>query len=527
MGSKLTTQFSRNVDLEQSIDIKLMGKSLISLFTYMNAINRHLEVEVQLSKTLQIAPIHQYYKQLDNPELSQEECQYLSELLSYIDKLVNQSNAPNRYRYRDVCDIIVKSMEDDLKSEEILKNLLTELQSYKGFVVYKINCGDDNIGFNIYNWEKRIFIIINPDTFIADNNHQRTDIFVKNAEKLPESIIENKLCLESIIYIEEGECIVNRSFIYKAVMKLEDLKRYLDSNDTVNLYDKVTGLIDQLKCLELCTSVNRPIYNESFLTTNIGEVESIRRRLAKISGGIEEKLHKHKQHSLTLVKYINRDLSLWLACAEQYKGIANSIEFSLAEIRRNNVLNLLSGQERKYETAFNEENLSGILASNLRCIYRDYNFINIATEIWTGLGRSDVRISINQKTVAIIESKLLFTINYRHKEAKVLKNYNGKTKEGLNQLFKRYSEYESLNDSNAIELYLALFTYDADMYNLTHKVLEAVEEYAKENQFTYTLLDCGTNSLNFTYTSHRGLKDKQSHITVYLCNLELNYKNSK
>lgn len=171
--------------------------------------------------------------------------------------------------------------------------------------------------------------------------------------------------------------------------------------------------------------------------------------------------------------------------------------------------------------------MSGILASNLRCIYRNYNFINITTETWTALGRSDVKISFNQKTVAIIESKLLFTINYRYKEAKVLKNYNGKTKEGLNQLFKRYSEYESLNDSNGIELYLALFTYDADMYNLTHKVLEAVEECAKENQFTYTLLDCGTNSLNFTYTSHRGFKDKQSHITVYLCNLELNYKNSK
>lgn len=243
-------------------------------------------------------------------------------------------------------------MEDDLKSEEILKNLLTELQSYQGFAVYKINCGDDNIGLNIYNWEKRLFIIINPDTFFADNNHQRTDIFVKNALRLPDSIIKNKLYLESINYIEEGECIESKSFIYEAVMRLEDLKRYLDSNDTVNLYDKVTGLIDQLKCLEFCTSVNRPINNESFLTANIGEVESIRRRLAKISGGIEEKLHKHKQHSLTLVKYINRDLSLWLACAEQYKGIANSIEFSLDEIRRNNALYLLSGQERKYETAF-------------------------------------------------------------------------------------------------------------------------------------------------------------------------------
>lgn len=70
MGSKLTTKFSRNVDLEKSIDIKLIGKRLISLFTYMNAINRHLKVEVQLSKILQIAPIRQYYEQLDNPELS-------------------------------------------------------------------------------------------------------------------------------------------------------------------------------------------------------------------------------------------------------------------------------------------------------------------------------------------------------------------------------------------------------------------------------------------------------------------------
>ncbi|MEK2085430.1 hypothetical protein [Vibrio parahaemolyticus] len=526
MDSKLKTGFQRNVELEQSIDIKLMGKSLlISLFTYMNAINLHLDDEFQLSKILHHLSIRHYCDQLKNSELLQEERQYLNELLEYIKQLINQINRPHEFNYQVVFDSIVKSMENNLKSEEIFNDILVAIEPYGYNRIFSITCGKDNIGFYFHDWGKRIFIINNPGTFFAEKSSRMTDVYIKNAEMFPDSIIENKLYLNSIMFIEGHERIVNNSFIYKAVMELEQLKSFL--TDTKTLYDKVTGLIEQLKCLEFCKKEKFPINNKSFLAININDVEQVRRRLYNLSGGIEEVLYKKANTPLLIVKTVNMYLTLWLTCAKQHKSIANSIEFSLNEIRRNNTLNLLSGQKKGYETAFKEENLSGILASNLRCIYRDFSFINISTETWTARGRTDVKILINKEAVAIIESKLLFTINYHHKNEKVLSNYTNKTKEGLNQLFNRYAEYESLNNSNEIELYLALFVYDANMQHLTTTVLDAVEGYAKEKQFTYTLLSCKTNTLIFTYTSDREFENKQSCITVHLCNLELNYKNSR
>ena len=221
------------------------------------------------------------------------------------------------------------------------------------------------------------------------------------------------------------------------------------------------------------------------------------------------------------IKFLSNILSSTFNFLKNKFSIELYIKFSISEIKKNNSLYVLSkGIKKSEEIAFGEENLTALLASNLRCLFREQRRFSIDCEARVGAGRSDIRISSGGKPLCIIESKLI--------RDKV--NIKEDMLNAIDQLYSRYSENEGVFDNSDILLHLVVFTYDKDFRRLSAKIEEAVEIYSQRNSLTQTIVDVTECGFRFSYLGNQGnhlFKVKQRVISVTVCNMEIDYKSAR
>ncbi|TLP59012.1 MULTISPECIES: hypothetical protein [Pseudomonas] len=196
-------------------------------------------------------------------------------------------------------------------------------------------------------------------------------------------------------------------------------------------------------------------------------------------------------------------------------NLSENIRASLLEIKRNDGLYRLKNSDSSSQNKFKEENLTAVLASLLRAAYFKNSRISIQREAYIGSGRADIKITNNGKTIGLVESKL------------ATENFYQKIYEGLHQLFKRYSENDIINEGSPIDLYLVIFSFDREFDAIAQHIEAAVNKYSLEKNITCQKHESSENHLAFTYIEPRetyGFLNKSRNITIYLCNMEVDYK---
>ncbi|UZE31286.1 hypothetical protein [Pseudomonas asplenii] len=221
-----------------------------------------------------------------------------------------------------------------------------------------------------------------------------------------------------------------------------------------------------------------------------------------------------KSHDTPLKKVHTLLSGMWDSWVNEL-NLSENIRNSLLEIKRNDGLYRLKNSDTSPQNKFKEENLTAILASLLSAAYYNHSKISIQREAYIGSGRADIKITNHGKTIAIIESKL------------ASENFPQKTYDGLHQLFTRYSENDVINEGSPIDLYLVIFSYDREFGAIAQHIEAAVDKYSLEKNIECLKHESSENHLTFTYVEHRdtyGFLNKSRIITIYLCNMEFDYK---
>ncbi|AUF95802.1 hypothetical protein CXQ80_08100 [Pseudomonas sp. 02C 26] len=196
-------------------------------------------------------------------------------------------------------------------------------------------------------------------------------------------------------------------------------------------------------------------------------------------------------------------------------NLSEHIRASLLEIKRNDGLYRLKNSDSSSQNTFKEENLTAVLASLLRAAYFKNSKISIQREAYIGSGRADIKITNLGKTIGLIESKL------------ATENFSQRIYEGLHQLFKRYSENDVINEGSPIDLYLVIFSFDREFGAIAQHIEAAVDKYSLKKNIRCQKHECSENHLTFTYIEPRetyGFLNKSRNVTIYLCNMEVDYK---
>lgn len=192
------------------------------------------------------------------------------------------------------------------------------------------------------------------------------------------------------------------------------------------------------------------------------------------------------------------------------KSIYKNICCSLAQIKSLDSLYVIknSGQKNSSELVYGEENLSGILAMGLSCLYKKIRNTSVCVEYKVGNGRADVVIKQGNDVVAIIESKL------------IKKNTDAEQRisEGIGQL-ERYSETINMPTNPTIQLFLIVFSYDRDAKSLKKKITES----AKKHPNTEEIIEKDSSSIFIALkdSPSGSFSGKDAGIEVLYCPLDL------
>ncbi|AIC20171.1 hypothetical protein EY04_15030 [Pseudomonas chlororaphis] len=134
-----------------------------------------------------------------------------------------------------------------------------------------------------------------------------------------------------------------------------------------------------------------------------------------------------------------------------------------------------------------------------------------------GNGRSDITIERENKTISIIESKLL------KQRSDIIKEVSS----AINQLFDRYSEHLHVDLGRYLQLYAIIFCHDKNLRTMDEKIFFAIREYAANNGLTYEIHETTESQVRFTYVEPRTgemLSDKIRTLTLIVCNMEVEWK---
>ncbi|MEI7085448.1 hypothetical protein WCU61_05155 [Pectobacterium versatile] len=537
MNNEAICNFKRNKEIEKEIDKKIFMNTLncdsVTIFfdnldelIYANNIHldRYSKYRIQdiiKYKKLEVEKIGTYHNRLFN----KEELIYIEEIKRYLNNLREKNPIRNSNFINYLISIFEKEYISSLKNISFSINIVKKQIEYYQYP--HISCFIDNGNFILFDklHHRQAFFISDFSTIELENEHFRKSlIFLKNvpydADKIKTifniemiSFITERDKFESIIFDLTLMNIIN--MLRNGISKIN---RKVNSNVSEQKNNHVViELLD--KALKYTVSINEEyrFSNLKFKSKDyIASLKYIKNKVRTVieiiensSGQLSEVTGCLLSISLTLRTEINN--------IEKNHHLNSNVEFSLSEIKRNNTLYILSKNNKKNEDfAFGEENLSSILASNLRCLYRNSGII-IHCESLVGNGRSDIKISRGNNTLGIVESKLI-------RGNSEIKN---EVLNGIDQLHERYSENDSLNAGLNIHLHLIIFTYDKNFRDIAIAIKSAIEIYSKRNSLYYIPLNSSENTLNFSYTERRfdsGFLDKERLFSVHVCNMEIDYK---
>lgn len=221
------------------------------------------------------------------------------------------------------------------------------------------------------------------------------------------------------------------------------------------------------------------------------------------------------------MKSIGRLIGTTLAALETERNFLHELDLAIRELKQNKCLYTISNVTQKDNwITFGEENLSAMLASCLRCLHSKRQEVSIQCEAGVGNGKSDIKVNIGNSTIAIIENKLI----------KQLDNVRQETINGIHQLYHRYSENIIIRDGSHLGLFLIIFTHDKKFNSIEQKIREGVRVYSEHNKLSHKLLDKSENSITYSLSDDRTDSEftkKEHTITIFVCNLEVNYKKAK
>lgn len=289
--------------------------------------------------------------------------------------------------------------------------------------------------------------------------------------------------------------------------------------------DVMSQVIQELSgCLCALESIRFDVLDASRLKWDPLRLEDVKRVRIKLANTVNNLLFRKDGESYLAPAYramvaVDRGLRLIFYGVTQRLDLDGNISFCVSEIRKNNALYALSGNQAKtLDTVLGEENLSAILASNLQCIYRNPHYrLVVRCESRVGNGRSDITIERENKTISIIESKLL------KQRSDIIKEVSS----AINQLFDRYSEHLHVDLGRYLQLYAIIFCHDKNLRTMDEKIFFAIREYAVNNGLTYEIHETTESQVRFTYVEPRSgemLSDKIRTITLIVCNMEVEWK---
>jgi len=436
---------------------------------------------------------------------------YLNDILNEINQLLKHSvcNANDMAKLISEHHWLNKKAEGIYKAEENLILLL-----YRGRVKIEIIFNINSIKSNFF-YDSYLFFVKDP----IDNH------FIKD-------LIENDASIRGVFVNREDRYLHNTTIVTDASKSLTKLQHLMEEYSNQN-FDQLAHIINkaETRLNDLNNYYERfNFYGDKNTPNSKGVINSIkflRSDFLKLLSADYQHIFdkKIKTKVIELLEESRRNLLLLVNRLETSCYFDENLMFCLEEIKQNNTLYLFSKKKNKDTkeleyTPFNEENLSGIIASNLRAIYRSEKHVAVNTELFLGCGRSDITVKSHNKIMGHIEFKLL----KKQEDVKL------KTIDGLFQIFDRYSESDGLDSRFHMGHYLILFAHDKRIVKFIDKINEGVQQYAARQNYSLTLLNDFKSENRFTFTltqSRPPLSDKVREITVVICNLEVDHNSRR
>jgi hypothetical protein len=534
--------FSRNIVVEKNIDLRNIWNNLNSqsIELYLDVLCDLVKQCNSLNDSRSNNRLFQFMKydkldtqrHIDLHTFNNEEIEYINKVTMYIKYIRSMYTAPilNKHETIDLLIYEIENISEKHYNLDIAKrNIECKLRELNICSIVELK--DSNLYVHIPKYDHCICLIRDiQDTREFDKVTIQYSVIVNgDIIDFHEEILKHKNIYSLSYRTEQGSYILIQlsNFIFQCQMILGETRNKVDKINDVNIHkSKILGIL-----IEIDKEIKRikednyiPIFKAD--TLRLDDIKRLRIKIKNYSHVIRELTDNSgntKNHEIYRnLEFIADILSM------SYNKIVNSlcldenVYYSLSEIKCNNTLYIRSSSNPKTtEYAFGEENLTSILASNLRCLYKNQKNINIQCEAMVGNGRSDIRLAIGNQIFGILESKLI----------KEKSNIEQEVLNAIDQLYSRYSENNTINGDMSFKLYLILFTHDKEMRSILNPIYNALQVYANRNELKYNQLEEHENSVKFQYINENdkfGFKSKIRTINLIICNLEINYKrNSK
>ncbi|HDY5313582.1 TPA: PD-(D/E)XK nuclease domain-containing protein [Pseudomonas aeruginosa] len=534
MGALSGLGFERDSRIEKAIDRKsvLHGMSAESISAYIDALEELLEEyyvrdEFRARNAIGIFIRGDKYSPREwlKNMFSEEERDYWQRFEMVRTQLKNKLLGET-YSRRDLVEhvtfLLEKICEGTCVSPEILAAIQEKLG---GFSHLRYRLFDSSCAIMLYlNDYQHLFIIANrADACDRPADSLSVSIVVNSDNVLPllEAIEKQTNVLTVSLRNERGrfERVYSQHAIDWCIERLGTLIRKIDKESESSLGRRV--LSDLVECKQEFEVFKRAIKFDSYLKGDglaISDIKSIRSKIRAIALRFKGRTEEHERHHVfeglnSIESFLRLQFKTLLQRIEVYKDVI----FSLSEIKRNNTLYIASNKKgKKVEYAFGEENLSAMLASNLKCMhFRTSNNIRVHCEALVGNGRSDITIYQGRQTMAIIECKL----------AREGASIAEKVIDAVDQLYARYSENEFADCGAGIQLFLVVFSHDRSFRSVAESISDALGKYAVRNRLAYEQLCNNENGVTFSYVEDRGwiFSQKKRVINLVVCNLEVDF----
>lgn len=531
------SSFDRNTDLESRIDriIALHYMHSESIKLYLDVMDELVEEYNQNSDRYNIGRLSNYIKYAtvntrrytdlqslrSNNYFNNSEVDYLRSLDEYLTDL-RSTFLGFRFTIVDfhhyIQNVIKKHNQESVLDCELMQAEIIQYVNKFKYLAFRTQIIGGNLYVYLHNYRKYCIVLVgNSETFQTVDERWHVTIIVLNRAPLLLSKIKDSYNITFIDYLSDRghfNRIDVRSPLDWCVIKLHHIIMNVERfESTQAIVTRLSKVVLELKKIDDYSK----IYPVGIGDLDINEIKLQKRKLIGIDDDLLE-CFDHKCNSKRDLCMVIRALGLLCKTIENYFNLDSSISFAISEIKKSNTLYIVSKNLKKDESiSFGEENLSAILASNLRCLLHKQENITVNCESMVGNGRSDVRVNIGNKTIGIIESKLI----------KKGKNVEEETRNALDQLYSRYSENECLENHRDVKLYLVIFSYDKNFKTMAKSIKTAIYSYAKRNDLDYEKIEMSENGMTFIYTesrNHLGLLDKERTIKIMICNMEIDYQ---
>ncbi len=525
-------RFERNEMLENKIDKTLVYSGfdftsikvyLDELFYLKDKVDEGLEGDA-LDRLSRIVDCYRGYRYIIR--LNDECRDYINSVGRYVSSIRSFLLG---YDYPEVS--VVKTIEslllDNVKPTDKLQGIVCDKLNEFG-VSFDCSCRDDNLRIFFPRHGVIIDIVNNVFSYDYDVSQHRLKVII-NTLDYDQDFFDRVVIKFDTCYISERQSsgTFSGNLIFSKIHECYRLViRCMEVIRKRRLMDVDKRLLDDLAC------INRELLRvdrlcvDNFYDRNDENIYELKRLASFIEETRlcwENDKKGYSQHSKKVIVLLSKIRCVVKDFFERKKNevsLFKDISYSLGQIKESNALYVRSGSNAKTsDYAFGEENLSAILASNLRCMYRRKRHISVDCESRVGNGRSDVEIKYGGDVLGIVESKLV----------KEKQSISSSIVGGLDQLYERYSENKCIPCNVYVGLYLVVFSHDKKPASFFGKVKEGVDQYSERNNLSYRMIDQSEDSVKFVFkdlVDRSVFKGRFRVIEVVLCNLEIDYKES-